>query len=106
MGKINRVTMFKIPNEEDVKAALTAYTKLSEDHSKDGKPYILAVKAAKLYPDPRSQGYTLAAHTSFSSLEDMKYYDEDCAAHKALKGVLGPKVDGGPKGVLTWYADA
>jgi hypothetical protein len=70
----------------------------------DGKPYLISCRASKLYSDPRSQGYTLAAHTSFHSLEDMKYYDDECDAHKALKGSVGPLVAGGPP--LTVYLDA
>lgn len=62
----------------------------------DGKPYILSSKALKLLSDPRSQGYTLAAQTTFSSVEDMKYYDEECAAHKELKEVVKPKAAGPP----------
>jgi len=34
MGKIIRTTMFKIPNEEDLEAALAAYTKLEANNSK------------------------------------------------------------------------
>jgi len=102
MGKINRITLFKIPNEEDLEAALAAYTKLEANNSKDGKPYILSMKASKLYNDPRSQGFTLAAQTSFASLEDMKYYDDEDAAHKELKGLVGPK----QQGVMVLYMDA
>jgi hypothetical protein len=36
----------------------------------------------------------------FESLEDMKYYDTECEAHKALKVVAGPKRVGD---VLTVY---
>jgi hypothetical protein len=32
----------------------------------------------------------------------MKYYDADCEAHKALKGVVGPK----QQGMMMVYADA
>ena len=35
--------------------------------------------------DPRSAGFTFAAKSEFSSVADMKYYDEECEAHKALK---------------------
>jgi hypothetical protein len=34
MGKINRVTMFKITKPEDIEAALEAYTKLDASNSK------------------------------------------------------------------------
>lgn len=35
--------------------------------------------------DARSNGYTVVARTVFASLEDMKYYDTECAAHKELR---------------------
>lgn len=63
---------------------------------KDGKPYILSSKAFKLLPDPRSQSYTLAAQTTFASVEDMKFYDEECEAHKTLKETVKPKAAGPP----------
>jgi len=92
--------MFKLPNPDDQEACLTAYKKLSADQSKDGKPYIASCNAYKLYDDPRNQGYTIAAKTSFHSLEDMRYYDDECEAHKTLKATVGPKAAGPP---LTVY---
>jgi hypothetical protein len=53
----------------------------------DGKPYIVSVKAGPAAADQRAQGYTVAVFSVFKSLEDMKYYDNDCAAHAALKVV-------------------
>jgi len=45
--------------------------------------------------DPRSQGYTLVAKTEFASMADMRYYDNECAAHGALKVVAkGLAVEG------------
>lgn len=35
--------------------------------------------------DPRSKGYTVVAEAEFSSLDDMRFYDDECAAHGALK---------------------
>ena len=46
-------------------------------------------------PDQRSQGFTFIAKSEFASLEDMKYYDEECAAHQALKkGAMSLGVEG------------
>lgn len=45
----------------------------------------------QLSEDARSQDYTLATKTIFKDLEDMKYYDTECAAHKALKSVVAGK---------------
>lgn len=53
----------------------------------DGKPYILSVTAGPTFPDQRNQGYTLAIISVFASVEDMKYYDNECEAHVALKKV-------------------
>lgn len=49
----------------------------------DGKPYILSVDAHQPANDPRTQGYNVLAHTTFSSFDDVKYYDEQCEAHKS-----------------------
>ncbi|TID15321.1 stress responsive A/B barrel domain-containing protein [Venturia nashicola] len=100
---VSRTTLFKLPNEADIEAVLAAYVKLAETNSKDGKPYILSSKALKLFPDPRSQGYTLSAQTTFASVEDMRYYDEECEAHKALKDIVKPKAAGPP---LMVYGEA
>jgi hypothetical protein len=121
---INRITLFKIPKLEDQDATLEAYRKLAAEQKKvflpmysrflgivqlqltfhkDGKPYILLCTASKLYDDPRSQGYTICAQTSFASLDDMKYYDEQCEAHKTLKTTVGPKAVAPP---ITMYMDA
>jgi hypothetical protein len=66
----------------------------------DGKPYILSLAAGQALEDQRSQGYTLVAKSEFSSLDDMKYYDNECEAHKTLK--IGAK-SLGVEGVMTVY---
>ena len=47
--------------------------------------------------DPRNEGYTVVSKTEFASMEDMKYYDDSCAAHEKLRvaartlpGMAGP----------------
>ena len=62
----------------------------------DGKPYILRCVAGPAVADARSQGYTLGAQTTFASIEDMRYYDEQCEAHAALKAVAKGKVEPPP----------
>ncbi|KAF1991858.1 stress responsive A/B barrel domain protein [Aulographum hederae CBS 113979] len=91
---IDRITMFKIPSEEGISITLDEYKDMMETAKKDGEPYILASKAYKLYSDPRSQGFTVAARSTFKSVEDMKYYDEACERHAALKKVVGPQAQG------------
>lgn len=41
--------------------------------------------AGRATEDQRSKGYTVAVQSAFASLEDMKYYDNECPAHAALK---------------------
>ncbi|KAG9662073.1 hypothetical protein KCU98_g2072, partial [Aureobasidium melanogenum] len=94
--QVHRVTLFKIPDSSDVQAVLDKYATMAQDAKKDGKPYILRCVAGPAANDERSQGYTLAAQTTFSSLDDMKYYDSECEAHAALKAVAKSKVEGPP----------
>jgi hypothetical protein len=51
----------------------------------DGKPYILSLQAGPTFDDARSNGFTFAAKSEFASVDDMKYYDAECEAHKTLK---------------------
>ena len=111
--------MFKIPAKENQAKLLDLYRTLAAsakkvipyffpDRSKkelthslqDGKPYILSLVAGQTHEDQRSQGYTVAAKSEFSTLEDMKYYDTDCEAHQTLKA--GAK-SLGVEGVMTVY---
>jgi hypothetical protein len=57
------------------------------------------------HPDPRSKGFTIVAQTSFASLEDMRYYDTECAAHKNLKMAMGPKISDPMNDMMTLYFD-
>ncbi|KAL2215915.1 hypothetical protein M432DRAFT_625020 [Thermoascus aurantiacus ATCC 26904] len=59
----------------------------------DGKPYITNITAGPTVPDPRNKGFNIAVKTTFASLEDMRYYDTECEAHKALKAVAGPVME-------------
>lgn len=51
-------------------------------------------------PDQRSQGFDFAARFEFASLEDMRYYDDECPAHQALKA-SARSLDVG--GIMTIY---
>ncbi|KAL2005706.1 hypothetical protein VTN00DRAFT_10199 [Thermoascus crustaceus] len=82
--------MFKIPNEVDRDRVLEQYKVLAKTAVKDGKPYITSITAGPTVPDPRNKGFNLAVKTTFASLEDMRYYDTECEAHRALKAVVGP----------------
>ena len=62
-------------------------------YSQDGKPYIREIKANPSLSGPdRGKGYTFVAMTRFDTLEDVKYYDEECEAHKVLKAFAHDKV--------------
>ncbi|KAK3694251.1 hypothetical protein B0T22DRAFT_65677 [Podospora appendiculata] len=84
-SRVHRTTMFKIPDPENQKKLLEAYRVLESEQTKGGKPYILQVRTGLAGSDPRSKGYTVIAETEFASLDDMKYYDSECAAHANLK---------------------
>ncbi|KAL2069232.1 hypothetical protein VTL71DRAFT_15570 [Oculimacula yallundae] len=99
-SKTIRVTMFKIPSKENQQKLLGLYRTLSATAKKDDKPYILSLTAGPAHDDVRSQGYTLIAKSEFKSLEDMKFYDTDCEAHKVLK--TGAK-ELGVEGIMTVY---
>ncbi|CAI7665880.1 unnamed protein product [Penicillium discolor] len=90
MAPIERITLFKIPNEADRARVLEQYKVLAKTATKDGKPYIIAAAVGASIPDPRNKGYNLSVKTTFASMDDMKYYDTECEAHKALKACAGP----------------
>ncbi|KAM0424281.1 hypothetical protein ACHAPT_010426 [Fusarium lateritium] len=85
-GQITRVTLFKIPKEEDQQQLLDRYKAMPQKALKNGKPYIVSVKAGKTAPDQRAQGFTVVALSVFSSIDDFNYYDTECTAHGELKG--------------------
>ncbi|CAG8950064.1 hypothetical protein HYFRA_00008296 [Hymenoscyphus fraxineus] len=85
---IRRLTLFKIPSSH-IPSLQEGYKTLSSTAIKDNKPYIQSLQTYPAKPDQRSQGYTVVAILEFASLEDMKYYDEECEAHKVLKGKAG-----------------
>ncbi|RAL08883.1 Dabb family protein [Aspergillus homomorphus CBS 101889] len=90
MPQIERITLFKIPNEEDIPKVLEQFKILGRDATKDGKPYIINAAVGQSFPDARNQGWNVSVKTAFASLDDMKFYDQECEAHKALKAVVLP----------------
>ncbi|KAL6902888.1 hypothetical protein GGI43DRAFT_400618 [Trichoderma evansii] len=97
---VQRVTMFKLPGKEDQEKLLELYKTVRDTSTKDGKPYILDMAVGVLEPDQRSQGFDFAARFEFASLEDMRYYDDVCPAHQALKAAAAGL---GVKGLMTIY---
>ncbi|KAM4065177.1 stress responsive a/B barrel domain-containing protein [Hirsutella rhossiliensis] len=98
--RIHRVTMFKAPKPEDRQKLIEQYKLLNQNNAKDGKPYILSLSVGDAQDDPRSQGFTLVCETEFASLDDMKYYDDECPAHQKLKAAAK---DMTIDGVMTVY---
>ncbi|EYE93760.1 Dabb family protein [Aspergillus glaucus CBS 516.65] len=90
MAVIERVTLFKIPNNDDRQRVLEQFKVLVKSATKDGKPYISNAAVGASFDDPRTHGYNLSVKMTFQSLDDMRYYDNDCEAHKALKAVAVP----------------
>ncbi|KAF2674358.1 hypothetical protein BT63DRAFT_408555 [Microthyrium microscopicum] len=105
MVQIVRQTFFRLPAEHH-KAAEAAYEKMRGANKKDGRDYIVDLQVYKLHNDPRSGGFTFMARSVFSSLDDMRYYDDQDEAHTELKKTLKPNVLGGQDGVMTVYMDA
>ncbi|KAK0633157.1 hypothetical protein B0T14DRAFT_417587 [Immersiella caudata] len=84
-GQIRRITMFKIPEGENQQKLVEAYEVLAKEQQKVRCNIFPACTQASVVNDPRSKGYTVVAETQFSSLDDMNYYDTECAAHTNLK---------------------
>ncbi|KAF4455619.1 hypothetical protein F53441_2088 [Fusarium austroafricanum] len=84
-GPVTRVTLFKVPKEEDQQKLVDLYKAMPSKAVKDGKPYISSVQAGKAKADQRAQGFTVVAISTFASQEDFNYYDTQCAAHLELR---------------------
>ncbi|KIW60976.1 hypothetical protein PV05_01149 [Exophiala xenobiotica] len=93
---VKRVTLFKVPKEEDIDAIIAEYGTMRTSAQKDGAPYIVSNEATRVTnaSEERAQGYTLIAVTTFKSREDFDYYDKQCAAHKKLREFIAPRRTG------------
>ncbi|KAH7075324.1 hypothetical protein BKA63DRAFT_511301, partial [Paraphoma chrysanthemicola] len=85
MPKVRRITLFKIPSEQDQQKLLGMYKEIKAKALKNDNPYILSAEAGTTQQDQRAAGYTIAATTLFASDEDFEYYDSECKAHTELK---------------------
>ncbi|PNS17342.1 hypothetical protein CAC42_7025 [Sphaceloma murrayae] len=83
--QVERVTLFKIADVKAQEEILSKYKAIKANALKDGKTYIVSVKAGHTESDNRNQGFTIVANTTFASQEDFEYYDKYCEAHKALR---------------------
>jgi hypothetical protein len=54
------------------------------------------------HDDPRSRGFNFVCKTEFATLDDLRYYDNECAAHGQIK-TLAKELE--LEGVMTVYFD-
>ncbi|KAF2821513.1 hypothetical protein CC86DRAFT_303045 [Ophiobolus disseminans] len=85
MSTVRRITLFKIPNQEDQQKLLGMYANMATKALKNSQPYIISVEARRTQPDQRNQGFTIVAISTFKSAEDFEFYDKDCEAHAELR---------------------
>ncbi|KAL2401036.1 hypothetical protein ABEF95_016761 [Exophiala dermatitidis] len=93
---VKRITLFKVPKEEDIDAIIGQYEIMRTTAEKEGQKYIVSNEANRVLntSEERSQGYTIVAVTTFKSKEDVEYYDKQCAAHKKLREFIAPRRTG------------
>ncbi|PHH69367.1 hypothetical protein CDD82_7809 [Ophiocordyceps australis] len=82
--RIQRVTMFKLPDPAHQQQLIERYKDLVANNSRHGKPYILSLVVGPADEHPRSQGYTVVSRTEFASRDDVLFYDQECPAHQKL----------------------
>ncbi|KAL6709229.1 hypothetical protein ACN47E_002045 [Coniothyrium glycines] len=85
MPVVRRITLFKIPDEANRQKLLEMYNNMQIKATKDGERYILSVEAGETQGDQRTQGYTIAATSTFKNQEDFEFYDKECTAHDELR---------------------
>ncbi|KAF2154688.1 hypothetical protein K461DRAFT_275843 [Myriangium duriaei CBS 260.36] len=103
MAKIQRVTLFKVSDPSVVIPQMVEKLKtFQREATKDGKQYIQSYTAGPTVSDARNQGFNFCIQSSFASIEDMKYYDEECQVHAGLKSFMQGKLAGPP---LTVFQD-
>ncbi|KIM92598.1 hypothetical protein OIDMADRAFT_62404 [Oidiodendron maius Zn] len=100
---ISRVSIFRIPRVEDQEVVLEEFKKLKQCALKDGKPYILSVKAGRSLEDARNQDYSVVLQTTFDSLEDMQFFDNECQFHVRVKKLVAPRIS--PPPVVVFFKD-
>ncbi|KAF4983600.1 hypothetical protein FZEAL_1009 [Fusarium zealandicum] len=91
---VTRLTLFKIPKDEDQHHLLDLCKEIPQKAVKNGKPYITSVQADKAKPDQRAQGFTIVAISTFKSEEEFDYYDKEFPAYVELR-TFAKSVNGG-----------
>jgi hypothetical protein len=59
--------------------------------AQDGKPYILSIESGPT-SDDSNPNCNFVGKTIFKNLEDMKYYQNECVAHKKLKAKVASEL--------------
>lgn len=120
MTEITRVTMIKIPSEEQQALALEGFKTFTQNQKKvrqtlsevliahtlnenlqDGKPYILSMEAGPAFGHVRDQGYTFVCKSVFKDKADMDFYETQCEGHQEFKNFL--KKYAPVEGLMTVY---
>jgi hypothetical protein len=77
------------------KAFEPSYVFHSLRHSQGGKPYIVSNEANRILNASKDGGgYTVMGVTTFRSIEDNDYYDNECEAHAKFKEIVKPRRGG------------
>lgn len=68
--------------------------------TQDGKPYILSIEAGPT-SDDANPNFNFVGKSVFKNLEDMRYYENECVAHKTLKAKAASELE--LEGIMTVY---
>lgn len=96
---IQRLLLLKVFSQSDQDTIISLFASIRDKATRDGQPYILSLKGGStsstaFTSEARSQGYTVVVHTEFAGEADVRYWDDECAAHKELKRVVMPLTEG------------
>ncbi|KAL4968161.1 Dabb family protein [Aspergillus stella-maris] len=103
-GPITRVTMIKLASEDSIPIALEGFKAFASSQKKEGEPYILSMQAGRAEGSVREQGYNFVTKSVFRSMDDMRYYENDCPAHNEYRVFL--KKNAPATGLQTVYFTA
>jgi hypothetical protein len=112
---VKRVTMLKVPKEDNFQAILKQYEvvrrmaqkvciscrstglgRMLISGTKNGKPYVLALDFGQTdnASEPRAQGYTTVVQIPFANRDDAVDWDTQCEARKAFKALVTTRHQG------------
>ncbi|KAI0148569.1 hypothetical protein GGR57DRAFT_474766 [Xylariaceae sp. FL1272] len=84
---ITRVLMLAVPDAAAQDKVIATFKGFAETALKDGKPYILAARAAKgeLLRDTTNGGWNTVASLTFASQADADYFSNEDPVNKAFR---------------------